>query len=218
MVTLPSVATRGRTLNGAAQVYDVCEPLVLLGQQAEINLQLLTALALQDSDKILDLGCGTGVLTKFIADQLCAETGGIAIGIDAAGNMIQRARQKRGSETCRFEVAAAEDLPFESEYFDAVISSLFFHHVPLDLKRQALSEAFRVLKPGGRLVIADMHTPTTLLGSLVSYAARWCLLQPEIGENIQGVLPALIADVGFLPATQIATYFGYIAVFASQKP
>ena len=113
---------------------------------------------------------------------------------------------------------AAESLSFEDGAFDAVVSSLFFHHVPLDLKRRALSEAFRVLRPGGRLVIADMHTPTTLKGALVSHVARWLLFQPQIGENIRGVLPALMEAAGFVRPIRVKTYFGYITVFSTYKP
>ena len=94
--------------------------------------------------------------------------------------------QLQGNEICRFEVAAAEDLPYEDGSFDAVVSSLFFHHVDLDLKAKALAEARRVLRPQGKLVIADMHIPTTWMGALVSRVSRWFFMQPQIGENIRG--------------------------------
>ena len=213
-----SVPTRGRTLDHAALVYDFCEPILLLGKQAEYDRHLMALLELRDSDRVLDLGCGTGVLTRMIADRLDAAAGGESVGIDAAGKMIAVARKKRGTANCRFEVMAAEDLAFEDAAFDAVVSSLFFHHVQLDLKQRALAEAYRVLKPGGRLVIADMHVPTTWMGALVSHVSRWFFMQPQIGENIRGVLPDAIQGAGFAPPEIAATYFGYIAVFHTRKP
>lgn len=217
-MSLPSVQTRGRTLDHAAGLYDAVEPLVMLGRQAEINNFLVSLLDLKTSHTVLDIGCGTGILTRVIADQLNAADGGEATGIDAAGKMIDAARQRRSSQTCRFEVAAAEDLPFEDASFDAVVSSLFFHHVPLDLKKAAFAEAFRVIKPGGRLIVSDMHTPTNLLGALISHISRWILFQPEIGENIKGALPILMAEAGFAEPERLTTYFGYISIFKTARP
>jgi len=213
-----SIPTRGRTLDHAAFVYDFFEPILLLGKQAEYDRHLLALLDPHPSDKILDLGCGTGVLCRRIADHLDVEAGGLSIGIDAAANMIRVATKKRANETCRFAVMAAEHLDYGNEFFDAVVSSLFFHHVAADLKAAALSEAFRVLKPGGRLIIADMHRPTSWMGALVSHVARWFFMQPQIGENIRGILPGLIEAAGFLPPVHVTTYFGYIALFTSRKP
>ena len=217
-MTLKSIPTRGRTLDHAAFVYDFFEPILLLGKQAQYDLHILSLLKLAPKDRVLDLGCGTGVLTRMIADQLNAEVGGKCIGIDAAAKMIEVARKKRGSANCRFEAMAAERLSFDNASFDVVVSSLFFHHVPLDLKKKALNEAFRVLKPRGRLVIADMHVPTTWMGALVSHVSRWFFMQPQIDENIRGVLPDVIESAGFPRPEIVASYFGYVTLFNTDKP
>jgi ubiquinone/menaquinone biosynthesis C-methylase UbiE len=215
--SLHSIATRGRTLDHAAFIYDFFEPILLLGKQAEYDQKIVTLLDLTPDMRVLDVGCGTGVLTRAIGDWLDGGKGGAVIGIDAAAKMIQVARKKRQDDVCRFEVAAAENLPFEDQFFDAAVSSLFFHHVPLDLKKKSLKEIYRVLKLGKKLVVADMHIPTTIKGALISHAARWLLFQPQIGENIRGVLPHLIEAAGFSLPAIVKTYFGYISVFKTYK-
>ncbi|UCH21203.1 MAG: methyltransferase domain-containing protein [Deltaproteobacteria bacterium] len=217
-MNIKSVPTRGRTLDHAAFVYDFLEPILMLGKLAEYDRHILSLLELKENNKVLDLGCGTGVLTRMIGDQLNREAGGVSLGIDAAAKMIRVATRKRGNATCRFEVMAAEDLYFDDSAFDAVVSSLFFHHVPLDLKEKALWQALRILRPSVKLIIADMHVPTTFMGALVSHVSRWFFMQPQIGENISGVLPSLIEKVGFISPAHITTYFGYIAIFATRKP
>lgn len=213
-----SAVTRGRTLDHAAKVYDFCEPILLLGKQGAYNREIVALLALEPGQRVLDLGCGTGELTRMIADNLDVARGGQAVGVDAAAKMIQVARKKRGNDTCRFDVVAAESLPYEDASFDAVVSSLFFHHVDLELKQRTLAASFRVLKPGGKLVIADMHIPTTWMGWLVSWTSRWFFMQPQIAENIRGVLPRVMTEAGFSPPAIRANYFGYIAIFTCEKP
>lgn len=85
----------------------------------------------------------------------------LAAGVDASGPMITAARSKAARQALpvRFEVAAAQQLPFPDESFDAVATSLMIHHLPAADRQGAVIEMLRVLRPGGPLVIAEFQAP-----------------------------------------------------------
>ena len=111
---------------------------------------------LHAGESVLDVGCGTGTLTR-LARKRVGETGKVYDGIDAATQMITVARDKAAKRKLAidFEVGLIEKLAFPDNSFDVVLSSLIMHHLPEELKRQGLVEIARVLKPGGRLLILD---------------------------------------------------------------
>jgi ubiquinone/menaquinone biosynthesis C-methylase UbiE len=85
-------------------------------------------------------------------------------------------------------VGVIEQLAFPDQTFDVVLSTLMMHHLPASLKRQGLAEIARVLKPGGRLVIADFTRKQDRAGQ----AARF-----HAGGSGLHELAALVADAGF---------------------
>ncbi len=115
----------------------------------------IDAAQIKPGERILDVGCGTGDLT-LLAKERAGATGQV-YGIDAAPEMIDVARSKaaRAKAEVDFRVSCHRTLPFPAESFDVVLSSLMMHHLPDDLKPQALAEIRRVIKPGGRLLIVD---------------------------------------------------------------
>jgi arsenite methyltransferase len=110
--------------------------------------------AISEGESILDIGCGAGVDTIFAA-KMTGPTGKV-VGIDMMPEMLLRAKKNltlANLDNVTYEEASAERLSFPDENFDVVISNGAFNLVPD--KAEALSEVFRVLKPGGRLMIAD---------------------------------------------------------------
>ena len=109
----------------------------------------LAALALRPTDRLLDVGCGTGA-----AVRAAAATVERAVGVDLSPEMIARARELAvDTGGAEFVVGDSENLPFESGAFTAVLCTASFHHYP-DPTR-AMAEMARVLAPSGRLVLAD---------------------------------------------------------------
>lgn len=101
---------------------------------------------LKEGDKILDLGCGSGRDSIFLAKQ-----GYDVWGIDISKEAIKKAKENFQAKNLHFLVANAENLPFEDEFFDAIYSRWVLQFVPL---KKAASEIFRVLKNNGIAFIA----------------------------------------------------------------
>ena len=103
--------------------------------------------ALPRTGKLLDIGCGTGLFVeRYIGD------GRSAVGLDISSGMIERARRR--CRACDYTVGAGERIPFYDNTFDAISSMLVFSYVRDP--EAMLSEAFRVLKPGGAIALCTL--------------------------------------------------------------
>ena len=205
--------TRGVTLDHAAKVYDVLAPLMTLGLERRFHRIVIQQLALRGDERILDIGCGTGTLTRDIAAALTDKNKSVCVGLDAAEQMIEIAwRKAAGILNIRFEAAIAEKLPHSNESFDAAVSTFFFHHIDFELKKSVLAETARVLKPGGRFIIVDVDVPTTWFGALCAHSGRWLFRQDEIAENIDGKLREAFGASPF-KWRAVSHHSGYITVF-----
>jgi ubiquinone/menaquinone biosynthesis C-methylase UbiE len=147
--------TEGRTIRWAA-FYDGLVNTLTLGHAGMLRDITVANAQLKPGEHILDVGCGTGGVT-LPAKQRVGKNG-IAAGIDPAPEMIAVARQKASRKGLEidFRVGVIEALPYPDASFDVVTSSLMMHHLPQDVQARGLAEVYRVLKPGGRLLIADM--------------------------------------------------------------
>jgi len=158
------------------------------GQVRELRQRTATLARIQLGDAVLDVGCGTGTLAIEVARRL-GRAGRVA-GIDPGTRQIARARSKaaRRNLPIEFQTGVIEQLPFPDQTFDVVLSTLMMHHLPNTLKRQGLAEIARVLKPGGRLVIADFKRKQERQGQASRFHAG--------GSSILD-LAALVKDAGF---------------------
>jgi SAM-dependent methyltransferase len=126
--------------------------------------QLLEGLALRGDERALDMGCGRGAILSMVAKMLPR---GRAVGLDLwrsedqSGNSPEATWRNLDAEClrnrCDLVTADMRAVPLPDSTFDLVVSSLTIHNIAGDQGRgQAVDEAVRVLKPGGRLLIADL--------------------------------------------------------------
>jgi ubiquinone/menaquinone biosynthesis C-methylase UbiE len=129
----------------AAEVYERCFVPAIFGRWAS---QVADAARIAAGDRVLDVGCGTGVLARAAADRVAAD--GQVTGLDLNAGMLAVARRLRPNIDWRQGDATA--LPFPDGRYDVVLSQFALMYFPD--RAAALKEMMRVLRPGGRLAIA----------------------------------------------------------------
>jgi ubiquinone/menaquinone biosynthesis C-methylase UbiE len=143
----------------SATGYDLLAKVLTLGRERAFREALLRPAQLAAGEVVLDVGCGTGT-TSLLAAQKVGSAGRID-GLDASVEMVDRAQAKSqdAQAPIKFVVGTAQALPYDEATFNCVINTLVFHHLPKPGRREFIAEAFRVLKPGGRLLIVDFGKP-----------------------------------------------------------
>jgi ubiquinone/menaquinone biosynthesis C-methylase UbiE len=170
-----------------APYYDLVTNLMTFGQAPRLRKTTVDQAVIKPGESVLDVGCGTGEVTLLAKTR--AKDGQV-YGIDPAPEMIALARRKaaRKGLDIDFRVGVIEALPFPDSSLDVVTSSLMMHHLPNDLKVRGLAEIYRVLKPGGHLLIADFMRPTgSFLNHLFIAFTRHQRLQKGV-EDLQDLL------------------------------
>ncbi len=205
--------TKGITLHNASR-YDIHTNLMGLGVNGSNSRMVVEMAKLQQGNKVLDVGCGTGNLTLTAKKYVGAS--GSVYGIDASPEMIAEARKKAnhiGLEGT-FEIGLIEKLPYPDATFDVVISRLVIHHLPDDLKRQGFAEICRVLKPGGRLFVADFNPPSNPILARVTFAL---VGHRMMQSNTRGISP-LLTEAGFVEVASGPTRSPFLGFVSARKP
>jgi ubiquinone/menaquinone biosynthesis C-methylase UbiE len=148
-------------------------------QLALVQAELLRHAALKPGERVLDVACGTG-LVSIAAARAVGVSGGGVDGVDLSGEMIERARHEALQQGCpgtAFTRMDAEALAFEAARFDVALCSLGLMYLP-DPPR-AMREMGRVLRPGGRLVLAVWGERTRC-----RWATLFNIVQDEVASEV----------------------------------
>jgi ubiquinone/menaquinone biosynthesis C-methylase UbiE len=196
------------------------------GEAAQISLGCGNPIALANlkaGEVVLDIGSGGGI-DVFLAARKVGPTGQV-IGVDMTPAMLERARAtatKNGFQNVEFRQGQAEALPVEDSTVDLILSNCVINLT--EDKGQVFREAFRTLKPGGRLEVSDMVTSGTMPFIARQDAAEWA-------GCVSGALPEqeyldLISQAGFSDVTvrgrsdsgHVSGVNVYSAIVAARKP
>jgi SAM-dependent methyltransferase len=163
------------------------------------------ALALEKAPRrVLDVGCGTGVLLRLLAERL-PDAEELA-GIDAASGMVAVARSKSSDRRIHLTDGFAEHLPYQDNWFDLVVSTTSFDH--WSDQRAGLSECARVLSPSGHFVLTDLFS-LWLTPTIVFNHRDRARTKRRAGS--------LLKDVGFTSVGWSNLYSGIIAAGVASK-
>jgi ubiquinone/menaquinone biosynthesis C-methylase UbiE len=184
-----TVDTSGRVL-GHPRLYDLVAALWFAGRRGRVYTSLTTLSGARPGDRALDVGCGTGYFSRRLAAAVGPE--GTVLGVDPSGSLLERAR-RLAPANCSFTPGVAESLAAADGTFDVVVTSLMIHHLPAELRGPAVAEMFRVLRPGGRILLADFRPPASRLGQRLVGA----LAHPAMQHNPVQEMPDLLRQAGF---------------------
>jgi demethylmenaquinone methyltransferase/2-methoxy-6-polyprenyl-1,4-benzoquinol methylase/phosphoethanolamine N-methyltransferase len=190
--------TEGKLIRWAPY-YDMMVNVISLGHAGMLRRMTVDNAQIHPGDSILDVGCGTGEVALLAKTRTKA---GKVHGIDPAPEMIAVARSKaaRKKIDVDFRVGVIEALPFPDASIDVVTSSLMMHHLPEELQIGGMAEVYRVLKPGGRLLIADFMRPT---GSLMNHIFTTVTHHQHVRSGLADEVTILLKKTGFSQVAQL---------------
>lgn len=191
--------------NLMAPLYDPA--LDLAGGLRELRQTLVDRLELKAGDQVLEVSVGTGANLPYIAERI-GPTGKI-YGIDISEGMLAQARKKLPEIPCPVELlwGNAEDLPYPSDYFDAVLNFGAMNFITN--RKKAIDEMVRVAKPGAKIAFGDETVaPNGLLRGLLS-------------NLVLGLIPRLRPPTDLVPEPGARLSYlanGFIYVIDWRKP
>lgn len=180
---------------------------------------LIVQAAIKDNANVLDFGCGSLTLS-LMAKKIHPSAIIHAVDVDEKILKIASDKLKQSGEEIFIQKYEGRSLPYPSNTFDRVISSLVFHHLDREQKMNSLYEIFRVLKPGGEFHIADWGKAKNGLMRSAFYLVQMLDGFKTTTDNVRGLLPVYMTRAGFKDVRetgQFQTIFGTLVLCSAKK-
>jgi SAM-dependent methyltransferase len=200
------------------RVYD---PVVAVTtRERAFKRRLLEHARIKDGESVLDLACGTGTLAIEVKKESPKAK---VSGLDADRVMLGRARRKATEAGVKLalEQGLSNELPYDARTFDVVLSTLFFHHLTDEAKADTAEEIRRVLRLGGRALIADWGRPQDPLMRATFLGVQMLDGFRNTSSNVGGRLPEFLRDARLKRVSvvdRMRTPFGTIEILSATRP
>ncbi|MET0900980.1 MAG: methyltransferase domain-containing protein [Mycobacterium sp.] len=195
------------------------DPVVALTRERLWRALTVMYAAPQSGQVIADIGCGTGSLALLLAR---VAPGAQIVGVDPDPGVLAIARRKSADAAVQWRVGMGDALTesLGAHSIDTVVSSLVLHQCPLPMKRAILASMYTVLRPGGKLVIADYGWQRTTVMRLAFRIVQLADGKTDTQPNADGALPDLMSEAGFRDvreAEMVPTVTGSVSVHVARK-
>jgi ubiquinone/menaquinone biosynthesis C-methylase UbiE len=182
--------------------------------------RLLDHAKIKNGESVLDLACGTGTLAIEIKSDSPRAT---VSAIDADPRILSRAMRKAKAAGVKinFEQGLSTELPYDARSFDVVVSTLFFHHLTDEAKADSAEEIRRVLKPEGRLLIADWGRAQDPMMRMMFLPVQLLDGFRTTSSNVAGRLPEMLRDARLKKVSvvdRMRTPLGTIEIVSALRP
>ncbi|UQN14591.1 class I SAM-dependent methyltransferase [Gulosibacter sp. ACHW.36C] len=233
-MTKPDLAKRPDDVSSmfdrVSRGYDLTNDVLSLGVTPYWRMRARRAIDPHPGQRVLDVACGTGTVTRILADY-----GATVTGLDFSHGMISEAIKRHGEHpNITFQQGDATQLPFEDNTFDVTTVSFGIRNV--QEPKRALAEMLRVTKPGGRILVCEFSHPTnglvnfgydTYMNVLMPGIVKLVSSDPEAYDYLfntiqawpeQATFASWLREVGYEQVAHRNLTYGIVALHRGTKP
>jgi len=196
-------------LHGLTPFYDSFAKLV-----NPLRRRLLQQANIQPGQRVLDFGCGTGLLTRMLKQS---SPNVQVTGLDGDEDVLNIARAKSRGADIQWDHALAFDMPYPDNSFDVVVSSFVTHHLTSVDKVRAFKEVHRILRPNGWFHIVDFGPPFNFFTRVQAIVMKNF---ERTADNFEGQILPMLTEAGFgsvNEAGHVILFFGPISFYQAIK-
>lgn len=162
--------------------YDKYMKKITFGKEDKLRKTTIDLAQIKQGDNVLEIGCATGSLTLAAKQQ--AGENSIVAAIDIIPGMIEvsKGKSKKANLDINFQLGSIDNIPFPDGQFDVVMCSFMIFHMSDKVRNKGIEEIYRVLNPGGRLLVLDVVLPQKRFSRKLLKLFLGFMLKHELNE------------------------------------